>query len=470
MPEWLAPFHRPKLTTAQFRKKKAEYVAKYGYRYSIPGFDDVIHIPIKKPITHDEEVLWKNKDFETLGPERTEEIKAEKEKRRQRYLDILGSPNPDWVTNRGSLIGAIDDTQDALSVAAAIGLVAVRYLPKAFSNIIAGPLGWTMTAAQALNMMNEAIAPEMMALSKKRWQDSYTDLNPKAKKAYIKKVKVNRKLGSFKGPIIEALQVTDSIFGFGISLGMVMSLPVTILAGAARRALGHPVKVKWPIPTAKEWDRKYLASPTALAAMWGLKHDTDDVEITQLLFLQNSLAQGYKAKNQEWDPYENIPALDYIQVEAPRPTSLLTIEMIEEVDPEGLNAIGWPSTGERWSRIRDLTDATQPIIVDNLTRYMERNRHNLMGLVGSMNATESGLLALETFSEDDAVQYDYTAWSKTTHALMGAGYLIPDSAPKAGIAKMGNWLEQHELAGSVPTTPEALGFAKDECGFEFVRP
>ncbi len=46
MPDWTAPFHMPHMITEDFQRKKAEYVAKYGYRYTIPGFDDIFHIPI----------------------------------------------------------------------------------------------------------------------------------------------------------------------------------------------------------------------------------------------------------------------------------------------------------------------------------------------------------------------------------------------------------------------------------------
>lgn len=46
MPDWTAPFHMPRITTEEFLRKKAEYVAKNDYRYTIPEFDDIFHIPI----------------------------------------------------------------------------------------------------------------------------------------------------------------------------------------------------------------------------------------------------------------------------------------------------------------------------------------------------------------------------------------------------------------------------------------
>ena len=53
MADWTAPFHRPKMTTEEFKKMKAEYVAKHGYTMTVPGLSDIVHIGVPNKMTEE---------------------------------------------------------------------------------------------------------------------------------------------------------------------------------------------------------------------------------------------------------------------------------------------------------------------------------------------------------------------------------------------------------------------------------
>lgn len=469
MPDWTAPFHAPKWSQAEFVKYKAEYVAKYGYSYNIPGFEDIIHLPVEKPMTAEEQTWWKAKKYVLFSAERLAEIEYIKEKRRQKFLDMLASPIPQVFNNRAALLTSIDDTQDALSTLTAIGLIAVKTAPRAISKIISGPVGWLMAASNSVNFMQTTISPERWGIKQKRLTDELTELNPATKKGRAKLLKKVKDAKLHTGYAVEALQVTDNIFGVGIQLGALMNLPIAILAGAVRRALGQPVTVKYPVPDIAHWARIVGKLPRATTAIWTEPiHSAVDEQTTQLIGL-NLAAQVTRAFVDDWNPLDQIEEIHKIQIQAPYPTSVLTLEVLEEEDPDWRDTIGWPATGQEWSTLNDLHDASVPILNDNFTRYCETNRHNFHGFIGSMNATESTLLNMESVDDEHTIVHDYTAWCKTLHALQLQGYSFPLDVTPPQTACFTAWLEAHETAGSCPTTPEALAYATNHCHFNFVH-
>lgn len=270
MPDWTAPFHMPHMTTEDFKRRQAEYVAKHGYRYSIPGFDDVFHLGIEKSITPEEDKLWKSGRKDELSAERLDEIYYIKANRKRKYLDMLGSPAPEIFQSRAALLTSIDDAQDALTTLAVSGLVASRALPGAYRTAVLAGTGWVMIAAQCMNLATFVLTPENIAISRKRIQDNLTKDNPFNKKARVKLAKRLRSANVGVGAAIEIAQTTDQVFGVGISLGAVMSLPINILAGAARLISGKPVTVTFPVPYMPHWVRRAKKLHQAQLAIYGL--------------------------------------------------------------------------------------------------------------------------------------------------------------------------------------------------------
>lgn len=470
MPDWTASFHTPRMTDAEYEKKKAEYVAKYGYQITIPGFEDIVHLPIEKPMTLEEDRLWKAKKFDLFSPERYEELKYIKKRRKERYLARLGSPTPEFLRTRASWLGSLDDAEDAMSTLACLGMVATRVLPKWAADAVAGPTGWLMVAADILDLATLIIVPEQLPLNRKRAQDKLTESNPASKKARAKRAKKLRDCKLNHGDLIEALQVCDNVFGVGLSLGALMGAPLQIIAGNVRWITGAPVKVKYPVPDMSHWVRagKKLASAAwdSMTTPFG----TDDNQVTRHLVGLNIAAQLEHTHLSDWNPLDGITFPSAVETHAKIPTSTFAREILEEEDPEGLTKIGHPSTGQRWSTYNDLLAAGKDIANDNFKRYCERNRHNFMGFAGAINATESLFYNVEALEGEGSMEYDYTAMCKTTHSLLSQGYRFPAKLTRTQKQAFLTWITEHESIGTCPTTPEVLSYAKEACGFEFEQP
>jgi len=467
MAEWHAPFHGPNVPTEEFLKRRDDYVAKYGYRYSIPGFDDVIHLPFEKSITRAEEVLWRKKKYSELAPGRFAEIQYMKAQRRRRYLDMLASPQPQIFQARGSLLGAIDDCQDAISTLIALGTIVARAAPRVLGKLLMGPISWMMSAANLLDMTMNHLTPEMRLVSQKRLHDAITDDNPFSKKARAKNVRKLEKGGLGFGKALEVAQVTKDIFGIGVNLGALMNLPLDILTGAARAALGKTVKVKYPIPDFSIWMSRLLTAAKGLVVASGHPPNPNHQQWAQFMILHNFIGQYSSPETVGFDPLEAIAEPGHVEIRAPEPTHFLTREVIAEIDPGGFEAIQWPHTGKRWSTINDIALSSSVPISNSMQTFCQANSRKWTGFVAAANATQGTFYALENVLGRDSIEYDYTASCKINHALLNSNLHFPQDLTHSQQARFISWMEEHDARGSTPTLPEVVSFAKAVCGFQF---
>ena len=469
MPEWTAPFHAPRLSTAEFQRKQMDYVAEYGYQYSIPGLSDVVKLPWVEPMSAQEQKWWKQGKFANFSDWRYSDIKEMKEKKKRRYLDMLGSPTPAVFNNRASIMTALDDMQDALSTISAIGIIAVRTLPRTLSRLATGPTGWAMTAADVLNLTMTAVSPERTLMQHKRRQDEATELNPLTKKGRAKTAHRLHAGKIKKGTSLEALQTMDNIFGIGISLGGLMNLPFAIISGAARRAMGQKVTVNYPIPNYSKYVERAAKVNNALCVAYSYPIHTDYEEMAIHLIASNLASQTYQPYWDQWNPLDMVEDVGLVEIEAPRPTDILTIEVIQEIDADGINAIGWPSTDQRWSTIDDLSTTSADTITRNLNKFCNATKRDWMGFEGAINATESALYMTDMLSDPGTVIIDYTAACKTMHAVLNDDHCLPQGLPEHQFRRFENYLLEHESQGTSPTLPETYDFAETICGFSFVQ-
>ena len=467
MPDWTAPFKLPKLTSEEYRARKAAYVAKYGYSITIPGFEDIIHIPVEKPVTIEEQEHWRKKDYKWFSEERYHEIQYIKRRRKERFLSMLGSATPELFRNHASIMTAMDDTQDALATAAAVGIVAVKTLPRRIAGVLQGPIGWVMMGSEIFNTIMATQRGPMTALAGKRYIGEATELNPFTKKARLKRLKRMKRIMPTKGDVIQALQVTDNIFGWGVSLGQLMNLPIEIIAGNVRRFVwGQAVTVKYPIPDMAHWERTMRVLSRGIGMTWGMHWGTDDTYLTATLIGYNIVNQIDRAQS-EWDPLDHIHDIGKIEIRAPAPENVITREIYAE---EGLNPDdhrGWPGGVREWATLEDIASGGQPIAQDNLRNYCERNRSNFMGMIGSQNAVEGALVHLGNMEGEDAVEADYTAICKICYALQHAGYYFPQYEKVEQWEKLRRWIQVYDDNGNCPSLPDTLNYAKEQCGIEF---
>lgn len=461
MPDWTAPFHRPRLTPEEFGKRKAEYVAKYGYTITIPGLSDIIKIPIEDPITKEEERLYHDKRWYTFSEKRLEEIRKMKQKRKERYLSMLASPTPEIAMNAGSYLTAIDDAQDALSTLSCIGRIALHAAPRILGRLMAGPLGWMMTAADILNAIQGIGRMALMPMVSKRTSEKATRDNPFTKKARVKRAAKLKKFMPTKGNIIEGLQTTNEVFGVGLCLGPVVGLASDIFFGTVRTTFGVPPKIKLPVPDFGDWYKRAQKASKSMSILWGGQWATDDDMLLEILMAGYLIQQELSHFQQEWNPLDQIEDTPDLVIQAPLPAHPLSLEVIAEEGKPMKDICGWPHSGKVWSKMTDLADEIQPVATSNLNDFMKRNEHNWRGFAGGALASETAMNCLSNLEGEEQIEYDYTAQSKVSLRLLQNGLYPDPDQPRKNLDAFTAWMDYLERTGETPTMRGISAFCAD---------
>ncbi|MBA7495230.1 hypothetical protein ES702_05810 [subsurface metagenome] len=425
MAEWLAPFHRPRMTTEKFEKMKADYIAKYGYTISVPGLSDIIKIPTEKKITLQEELDYKKKNWNAFGPNRLAEIRKMKQKRKDRFLAMLGSPTPAIFRNAGSILTALDDCQDALSTLSVMCRIAIAAAPRILGKLMSGPVGWLLTTLGIMNLvMNIGRMPQSF-MAGKRIKDGATGDNPFTKKAAVARARKLRKGMPTKGDFIETLQTTDQIFGVGLCLGPIVGLVQDIFFGTVRTTFKKPPKLLLPKPDLTHWYKVACRAVKSTALFFGGPWYTDDDMLLEVYMAAYLAHQDLSHFQQEWNPLDTVQDPQDLYVQAPIPQNVLSLEVIEEEGIPLEEVCGWPHNDQLWGNITDISDANQGPTTQNLHAFMKRNEHNWMGYSAGVLASETAFNSLVNLEGPEEIRYDYTIQSKIGTKFLQNGY-YPD--------------------------------------------
>lgn len=491
MADWTAPFHRPHMPTWEFNERKRAYVEKYGYTVTIPGLEDIFHIKAEKPLTAEEQHHWKKKNYKFFDPDRYEEIRYMKKRRKDKFLSMMSSPSPSIFGARAAIITSLDDTQDALSTLSAIGTLAYMGSSAAMKKIISGPLGWLMTAENGINYVTKRLSPERGTGGEKASREKTTEKGGKARQARVKKTERMLKAGKWQGKIIEALQTTDSIFGSGISLGALMNLPIDFVSGFVRTVTLQKVDMKFPTIDIPHWQRVARKNTRDFAALEAIrrsytteehhspvvrtKHDVgiesilSDQEIAEAhvaLFLST---QTMHMMADTYDPLDlNLPH-DQLELKAPLPTNVLTLEVIKEAGDDPEEGSVWPSTGEKWSNARDLVEENARNFTENFNAYCGRNAHSEIGRCVSGYSVDSALYNCENFAGTGAVEIENTPASRTISSLQAMNFCVDQDLTSGQKQVFAEYLQRCNKQNYTPNTREILTHAERHCGFSFVQ-
>lgn len=458
MPDWTAPFHLPKLTDDEYSRQKDAYVAKNGYTITIPGLSDIIKIRTEDPMTKLESYWWNEKQYDKFGPQRLEEIRRQKKKRLDRYTAMLASPTPAIVSSAGSIMTAIDDAQDAISTLAVLGRIGIRVAPKAIAKFLEGPVGLVMTASDILNLIQSVPQSCMSPLMGKRTKDTMTRASPKQIFNKAKRAERLQQAMPNKGDWIQALQTTEQMFGYGISLGPLVGLAQDIIAGTVRVTQGKPVSVKFPVPDFKHW---ILAAEKVLKAgplLWGVPHYTDEDEILQWLGATLLAYQAVFDIQDQWNAMDAVENVATAEIQAPLPWHTLTKEVIAE-GPLPLGQVaGWPQTGQLWSQIEHLADKTIPVANANLDDFQRRNKHSWRGYVGATCIVEGSHFAVATWAGEEQVTYEYSIPSSMASSMMLAAQRLDPNQPIEKFTDFVAYMEYNAKINHLPTAEEINSF------------
>lgn len=458
MPDWTAPFTIPKYTTEEFRKLKADYIAKYGYTITFPGLDDIIKIPLHKPMTDQEIDNWTLKRWDQFSEERLYQLRKWKQDRKDRFLAMLASPAPDVVTNTGALMTCIDDAQDALFTLAGLGVLAMRFSPPPVAAVLSLPTGVALTGASALNVINSFGRQKLPSkISKRAWQKK-TGIDPWSKKGRIKYARHLVKSFPVKAGILQALQTTNEIFGVGLSLGPIVGLFIDSIAGPVRGIFGASVKVDYNIPTFDEVthaSQKFLRNNPAY---YYTPLQTSDEEVITMAMSHWLSTSTLYAGTKDVPGWENFQNLQDIEIRIRTPTNILTREVIQEegLDPDTITV--WPHNSKPWAPLTDIAAEYSTPAQEFFNEYMRLHDKDWLGYIYKTLACDATFYTLATAEGEDQVEYDYTAQSKAASILL-ENRLYPDpDQPAETLKLLADRLDLWEAGNISPSLRDILEF------------
>lgn len=473
MADWTAPFHLPRFTTEEFDAQKKKYVEKHGYTVTVPAFDDIIHLAPFPPMTENETDLWKQRKYDQIPPARLKQIRKEKAAKKAKFLAMLASPSPKIAQSAGAILTALDDLQDAVSTLACIGLITAAVIGGTTAAALTGPLGWIVGLSTLLNIINP-----FSRLRKKRKKpltgrgakldaEKLTDKNPFSKKARAKIAKWITKFRPSIGNAIEALQVTDNIWGVGICLGPIMGFAQDAISGVVRTALGQEVKVEaapgWKSPHLETASRALKATAVLNGFQWGSDF-MDEVNS----FVAANLAQQVLAPYlDEYNPMEEIEDLATYETQAPRPTDILSLEVIAEAGYSLDEVCNWPQNGKQWISYGDLADETADQATKNLNYFAQQNKNSALAFIAGQNAHDFALQFLSSWEGDDQVQIEYSIAERIILIILDNGWCYPEGIRIDQVQKFEDWIYVQEYMAAVPTGREIWRYAELFCDFRW---
>jgi len=226
----------PQFSSAEFKKMRADFQAKYGTEINFPGFEDIIHIGTLAKISDKEmaahRAAQKLKLPSPLTPQQLRTLAVKK----ARFLRALASPTPSWVSNVASVALALDNVEDALVTLSVFGRIGSYATMKLWQRSIPG-VGWVMLGADILNFFNIFSWVTFTTNGHKRKIEALLERNPfhakmKAKRA----MKLKRTWPTF-GEALEIAQTADQLFGYGLCLGGIVGMMTDIMTRASEYPL-----------------------------------------------------------------------------------------------------------------------------------------------------------------------------------------------------------------------------------------
>jgi len=279
---------------------------------------------------------------------------------------MMGSPTPKIPRAAGAILTAFDDLQDAVSTLACIGLMTAAVVGGTTAALLAGPLGWVVGASAALNLINPFSRlkgpkgrPYSGRLGKKNWE-KWQEKNPFTKKA---RARVAKNITKFKpriGNAIEALQVTDNVFGVGLSLGPIMGFAMDVISAKVRGNLMQKVDIKmspmWKTDAVEIATRALKSCSLVNGYVW----ESDFMDEVYSYIGANLAMQVMAPYIEEYNPIAEVEDLATYKIEAPRPRDILTLEIIQEAGYTVDEVCNWPQNSKRWISYDELSEK-QPL-------------------------------------------------------------------------------------------------------------
>lgn len=465
--EFPVKFHS--FTTEEFDVIKAKHVAKYGYTVNIPGFRDIFKIGIDKAPTEKELSMYKSDKPGELGLHRWLEIKGIKQKKKESFLRMMGSPTPTWMANIGTAMTFLDDVNDTLGTLSMVARITAHMLPKAFGKILMGPAGWALTAAEIANVGMTLSRLPMKAINLKSNLHKGLGLNPFSKKARVARAAKLRKVGVSKGEIIEALQTTDNIFGVGLCLGPILGLAQDLIFGTYRFFQGKPIKITGIMPELGSYEKEALKYMKASGQLWTGGQELSDQDHEKSILAHVMATQVAWPLIQKWHPVDGIEDVNKIELQAPIPTDPTTIQLLQDEGIDPRKHRGWLHINKEFASPTSLWDSTEPLIDASFHEYCQRNKHTQKGLMAGQMSVECVQNSYALMEGEDQVELDQTYTQKALHKMFDSGWRFAAGVAPRQLKCFSEMVEEWGQEGCELSGRELIDKSYRNCRVRFTR-
>jgi len=512
------PVSLPQWTDDKFEKARAKYVAEHGYEIYIPGWRDVIKWKrwdeptiqelalekkakysrtrskyyirklgearferLKHVVPGDEDyftyqemedynkaIEYDNKYhafLDLLGEARYEEISALRAERKERYQHMLASPTPKIGRNAAALITFIDDINDTMGTAGVIARTAHHVMPSQFLSLLLKSVGkYAFTAAQLTSIAMALMRNPMKAKRIQHVLHGSLHGHPASWKLRASVMTRFARKGISHGELIEALQVSNSMFGYGLGLGCIFGLLFDIPSGIYRHIRGEKVKVTGLPRPLYAFDQHYLRNMKTLAELWVAHEPWMDKMLGKGMV---SLKMGTDMLKQMFGTSSALASLPNVaDIETPilMPKHPLTEEVIRDETPNLEKYLNWPSTGKKWKAILQNWNYDTDEINENIKNWLSRNAFDAESYLCKQNAVESAFDMVSLLDGDDSVEWKFDSTSQSLLTSLNNDFRFPPTMTDEQSICYANLMSQYDKLDIDPGAAEIVRVSFERCG------
>jgi len=484
-----SPITLPRFSTEEFEKKRAEYAAAHGYQVHIPAFDEIFKWYVIKEPDAMEVALWKKKDIATLGEKRYSDISTLFAQKRARYERILQSPSPAWLRNASSALTFIDDVNDTLGTLGVVARTIAHVLPKTLSKVAMGPAGWLFLAADVTNVammiariplkmlgaLVGDVSPLAMALTplpyktRRLQHELHATLrnHPFSKKARLRRIEKLKRLRLSVPELIEGLQTTDNMFGYGLCLGPIMGLLYDIPSGLYHHIKGETVTITG-LPTPLLWfDRIWSNAMKSIVELYYGFPPILDEELDKAAVAFNMGTQVMQTVHGQIAAFDLYPDIEGVQLRPRVPEHPSTREVISEYGNDPDKQVGWPSTDTFYIDASHHWENNREEIASSVRKWMVRGKDSSQTMVAAQNAVAAGQMALANLCGVEALEWEYEPVTATLLKLYNEGYTFPPTVELEDVQAWAAHITKLAMSDGTVDIRVALDIAKYEHNFYF---
>ena len=158
----------------------------------------------------------------------------------------------------------------------------------------------------------------------------------------------------------------------------------------------------------------------------------------------------------DYNPLDHIEAVEDTQVQAPTPTNILTLEVIEEEGIPLEDVVGWPHDGRLWTPTKEVVDNYQPVGTSYLHDYMTRHEHDWYGFAGGSLSSMIAEHSSANIEGEDQISYDYDAKSKWAHIMLDNGIYPDPDQPAEKLQLVENLIKYYDYENQQPSLKDFL--------------